>query len=157
MAILEQRVAHSRERIKLGEAAYLLDQAACAFVFRNSRYRKGTTIGELRTRAWLGELNDEQLSRWQRFCSFTQRHGWSISDACVTSTVVKEMRLEDVHCSDDEKATTTLQQLQSCMQREAQPDERDDCLQFLQLVALFGQANKPLLLVGNVDAVVDPR
>jgi hypothetical protein len=149
MSALEDTVKGNKRRIALGEAAYVLDEVACIYV-KGGKYRRGMTIGELRMQAHVGELEDQQLARWNEFRIFLTAHSWSIGDVCTTSGVVKELRKGDAHLTAEEKQDVTLSQLLAW----AEAESVQDCKDFLKLVALFCQDDKSLIIVPNVASVV---
>ena len=150
---LEQAAECRQGRVLVGEAAYSMDQAAFLYVFRGERRRK-ISIAEIRMAAFVGELSDAPLKRWGEFSKFLAGKGWAVSDVCSISSSVKELRREDAHASDEDKAKVSLQQLERWVEAHADKSDVDDFTQFVQLAACFGQANKPLLL-GKVVELVD--
>ena len=155
LADVEARLAGSERRVLLGESAYSLDAAACIYVFRDDKYRRGTTIGQLQLRAGAGELTEVQHERWRRLCTFVRLKGWSISDALATGTMVKELRREGARATAERKAQVSLQQLTDWASSEFTGEGVGDCREFLQLVAAFGQGGSPLVIAGNVVGIVD--
>lgn len=136
----------------LREAACMLDKAACAYIFQGERHRKGMTIEQLDHKAHSMGLSDTQMARWETFSRFMQRKGWSVSDAMVTSGVMKE--LGKGNNGQEENRMVTLAQLESWAEQEAEAEVVDDCRELLQLVATFGDGVHPLVL-GQVVQVVD--
>lgn len=158
---IEQRLAHSEEksadgsrRVMLGAAAYMLDKAACVYVFQGEKYRKGMTIAQLDYMAHTKRLSGTQMVRWGKFCKFMQYKGWSVSDVMVTSSVMKGLGKADAHAKEEDKSTVTLVQLESWAETEADAGAVEDCKEFLQLVAAFGDGYHPLVL-GQVVQLVD--
>mmetsp|Transcript_34012 Transcript_34012/g.75406 ORF Transcript_34012/g.75406 Transcript_34012/m.75406 type:complete len:192 (+) Transcript_34012:313-888(+) len=155
MAALTSAAAVRKQRIVLREAAYMLDSAACAFVFRGEKHREGMTIGQLEYDARNGDMSDAQLARWDTFRKFLKSKGWPVSDACVTSGVIKDLRVEAAHLiKEEERAEVTLNDLDTYIDLHAKPAQASDCKEFVRLVAIFGQNGKPLVL-GEVVSVVE--
>ena len=80
--------------------------------------------------------------------------GWPIGDVCTTSLVVKDFRNGEAHSTTEEKRGVTLAQLSTWAEAEAHPDVVDDCKQFLELVACFGQGGNLLVQATNVASIV---
>lgn len=143
----------------VGEAAYVLDAAACCYVLRGDRHRRGTTLGQLQVAALADDLSSGQLQRWERFRAFLRSKGWSVSDACATSTVIKDRchqgrGKEEAHSTAERRSAVTLPQLFSMATQEVPAELLGDIRDFLQLIACFGEPGSPLQL-GDVVALVD--
>mmetsp|Transcript_13603 Transcript_13603/g.29125 ORF Transcript_13603/g.29125 Transcript_13603/m.29125 type:complete len:198 (-) Transcript_13603:492-1085(-) len=156
LAELEAKATDRSRRGMLGEAAYMLDKAACAYVFWGETYLKGMTIDQLEFMACYGKLTDVQKARWTKFCGFLQCKGWPINDVCTVSNVVKELRREVGPAKEEDKASVTLEQLNSWVDTEMTMGTADDCKELLQLVSSFGRDGKPLVL-GEVVQIVDSQ
>lgn len=155
VAALTANAAGREQRVALGEAAYMLDTAACAFVFRGEKHREGMTIGQLDYNARYGDLSPAQQTRWGTFREFLKRKGWPVGDACITSGVIKDLRAEGAHLiKEDDRAKVTLGDLDSYIQSHAKPAQVSDCKEFVRLVASFGYNGMPLVL-GEIVSLVE--
>lgn len=97
----------------------------------------------------------DKLQRWQRFCDFLRQKGWPVSEACTTSSALKELCSADTRADEAERQQVTVEQLQQWAATEVPADVVGDCQQLVLLVAQFGRESKPLLPVEDIAAVVD--
>ena len=144
--------AASKRRILLGEGAFMLDQVASDFVMQTpeSLY----TVSELKGMAKDGELEPEQLKRWEQFRAFLFRQGWGMSKLCAQSRLLKELRRGDVHSTLEEMAAVSMADLVKWVGEEPLVKTPEACKGFLALASKFGRVGTPLLPQAEVSAVL---
>jgi hypothetical protein len=138
----------SRQLVLLGQLAYTVDWAAGAAIQRERR-SSFTTIEILvnRYNRWGGPpLSDAESQRYRRFERFLAARGFSMDQAVELTRAVRGERTSVAHGTDDEHASTTVEQLASWASLQLKNVHNDDMEALMRLSALFAaDADKPLL------------
>lgn len=144
---LQAALGTSRQLVLLGQLAYTVDWAAGAAIQRERR-SKFTTIEVLvnRYNRWIGPaLSDAESQRYRRFERFLAARGFSMDDAVDLTRAVRGGRTAVAHGTDDELASTTVEQLASWAP-QLKNVHSDDMEALMRLSALFAaDADRPLL------------
>lgn len=151
VAALRQTLTSSKHRVLLGEVALTLDKAVSRFVMQEQGL--GCTVAELKQMARDGELQPEQLQRWQQFSGFVQGRGWPWHKLLAQSRELKELLRGDAHSTQEEKARVSTADLIQWVQEE-ELEEPEQCRRFVQLLSEFGEERKPLLPMSDVSGVL---
>eukprot|EP00798_Chlamydomonas_sp_ICE-L_P017712 gene17712-24071_t len=123
-----------RQRVCLGQAAYVMDDLARDFVFRGQPQLALLSVGEIRNRAERGELAPLQLERWKDFARFLQAKEWSVSDVVAVAKPLRAGRYVDAHGL---LQKVTQQQLEDWAYRHLQPAQVEGVRSFIRLLAAF--------------------
>ena len=96
-----------RQRILLGDLAYKVDRLVRS---RVGLIKSRQTFWELR-HAVAGELTAEQVAALQQVESDIRAAGWDVAELTSLQSTLKQPRLGDAHCSEDELRCTMPDQL----------------------------------------------
>ena len=131
-AAAQRKIAAASKRwILLGEGAFMLDKVASDFVMQTpeSMY----TVSELKCMAKDGELEPEQLKRWEQFRAFLLSQGWGMSKFCAQSRLLKELRHGDDYSTLEEKAAVIMADFVKWVGEEPLVKTPEACKGFLAL------------------------
>ncbi|GIL85770.1 hypothetical protein Vretifemale_14246, partial [Volvox reticuliferus] len=139
----------SREKILLGQVAYVVDLAAASYVFAVPQ-PPFTTLSQLLSYRTRGELSAAQVQRFDDFAAFLDKQGWDLELLIETIGALNSIRVEIAHGDPAEQASVTEDSLLEWSNRYLDPIAVQRFKRLLPVIRLLTEPVKPLVLRSNM-------
>lgn len=151
---MEQELSKSRNKILLGQVAYVIDQVATFYVFGKD-CRNIHSISNIRTAARDGDLTVEQVEKWEKFCAFIKRRKWKLYELISSTSTLRKLRFATAHGSIDETKNVTVNDLEKWANELLESSQVSNFTQLLKLSTLFTKSDQPLVHRDDIDNIIE--
>lgn len=140
---VKQELQSQRHKILLGQLAYVVDNGVSQYVY-GAGYDLYSSLADTRTDVTTSMVEAEQ-TRWAEVCNYLGRNGYKVRDSIGLTGLVRSLRFEVAHGTQEEIAAVTLEDLKRWGKEELVSVREENLDKLLQLAQLFSTSENPLV------------